>query len=188
MVYGLSGVGTFKWFPDSSAILVREKAGAQSALRRVAIADGKVTELDWGTFLPGLPSIAEGGRTLLWFECDRAGRCNLIRIDTQTKSRTSELMNVLPMRINVVSPDGKWLAIIGRAPSSDVASLFVRPVASGGKLVEIAPGSRGQYRFVHIHFYFGQQTPAVSGRATGVATQRTAHRAGRRRAVKGSSH
>jgi hypothetical protein len=36
------------------------------------------------------------------------------------------------------SSDGRYLAMRGRSPSASVFSLFVRPMAAGGRLVEVA--------------------------------------------------
>lgn len=139
VLYHLAGVGAYVWLPDSSALLVRRRAGVVSGLNRIDV-DGRVTELDWGAFPPGMPVVIEGGKALLWSRCNSAG-CELARIDTQTKTEAIEPMDGFVERgPSLLSPDGKWLAIVGRVPSTTVFSLFVRPAAAGGKLVERVHG------------------------------------------------
>jgi hypothetical protein len=140
VLYHLAGVGGYAWLPDSSALLVRRRAGDMSGLQRIDVPDGHVTELDWGAFPPGMPVVTEGGKSLLWSRCNSVG-CELARIDTQTKTEAIEPMGGFVERgPSVLSPDGKWLAIVGRTPSTTIFSLFVRPAAAGGKLVERVHG------------------------------------------------
>jgi hypothetical protein len=74
--------------PESQALLIHREGGMESVLDRVAIADGRVSELDWGVFAPGLPALtAPDGRTILWARRAAAKGCDLARIDSPDEIR-----------------------------------------------------------------------------------------------------
>ena len=151
------GIWPLRWFPDSQALLIRQGDGyGQSVVHRVEIADGRATEVYRGALPIGPPAVlaAPDGDTLLWVRCDAPGyltppaqagsNCGLVRYNLQTKSESVETLSGIVDGMQIVSsPDGKWLAMRGRLPSASVYSLFVRPAAEGGRLVELVHGVTG---------------------------------------------
>jgi len=141
------GEGLPRWFPDSQALMIRRVIAGQDILYRIEVADGGVTEIYRGPLGNGMPEViaAADGNVLLWVRCGSAGsNCTLVRYDLQKKSETVEALGeILGGSKIVASPDGKWLAMRGRVPSQNLFSLFVRPTATGGELVELVRGVTG---------------------------------------------
>ncbi len=146
--------GMFRWLPDSEALLIHRAGGMESLLDRVSASDGRVQEIGWGMFTAGLPSvIGKDNREYFWARC-KAGACELARVNTATKEETVERLEGITERGPMaISPDGKWLALLGVSPARRNNSIFIRHTAPGGKLVEVAQGVErvpGDYTFAFI--------------------------------------